>query len=310
MCRSLKDAVTELSMLGSAAEMNPRVICVVVNWNGWQDTIECLFSLRQQDYDRLEVLVVDNGSTNDSSQRILDAHPWVTLIQLKNNVGFPSGCNAGTRLAIQRGADYVWLLNNDTIVPADTVRKLLRVALSNPQAGAVGAVLYYMYSPTKVQAWGGGRINVWTGFVTHFEQATSFEGNTYLTGACMLLPRKVCQEVGIFYEGFFMYCDDSDFCLRLRSAGYELSIAKDTAILHKEGASSPKRSPLIDRFATTSGMRLLKRHAPLPFISITLFLLLRMANRVRRIEWKNLYAVWQGIVVYLKERHLKFTDQI
>lgn len=126
----------------------------------------------------------------------------------------------------------------------------------------------------------------------------------------MLLPRKVCEDVGIFYEGFFMYCDDSDFCLRLSRSGYKLSIAKDTAILHKEGASSPKRSPLIDRFATTSEMRLLKRHAPVPFISITLFLLLRMANRVRRFEWKNLYAVWQGIMVYLKERRLTFTDQI
>lgn len=290
--------------------MNPRVICVMVNWNGWQDTVECLFSLRQQNYDGLEVIVVDNGSTNDSSQRILEAHPWVTLIQLTRNVGFPSGCNAGTRMAIQKGADYVWLLNNDTIAPPDTIRELLRVASSHPQVGAVGAVLYYMHDPAKVQAWGGGRINLWTGFVTHFEQPTNFDGNAYLTGACMLLPRKVCEDVGVFYEGFFMYCDDSDFCIRLRRAGYELSIAQDTAILHKEGASSPKRSPLIDRFATTSGIRLLKRHAPLPAISITIFLLLRMGNRVRRLEWKNLRAVWQGIRVYLDERHLKFTDQV
>lgn len=297
-------------MQESNTSVSPRVACVVVNWNGWQDTVTCLQSLCQQDYDALEVIVVDNGSTEDSCRRIIEAHPWVTVIELKRNVGFPSGCNIGTRLALERGAEYVWLLNNDTISPPDTLKKLLRTASANPQAGAIGAVLYFMHDPTQVQAWGGGKINLWTSFVSHFTRPAKFCGNAYLTGACMLLPRRVCEEVGIFYEGFFMYCDDSDLGIRLRRAGYELVVAEDTAILHKEGASSPKRSPLIDKFATTSGMRLLKRHAPLPAISIPIFLLLRIANRIRRREWKNLAAVWQGISVYLKERRLLFTDQI
>src|SRR6185437_11477530 len=108
-----------------------------------------------------------------------------------------------------------------------------------------------------------GRVNLWTGFVSHFVEPTGFDRNAYLTGACMLLPRKICEAVGIFYEGFFMYCDDSDLCIRLHRAGFELSVVEDTAILHKEGASSPKRSPRIDCFVTTSEIRLLKRHAPL-----------------------------------------------
>lgn len=288
----------------------PRVICVVVNWNGWQDTVACLQSLRQQEYGALEVIVVDNGSIDDSCRKIAKVHPWVTVIESKRNLGFPSGCNIGTRLALERGAEYVWLLNNDTISPPDTLKKLLHSALANSRAGAIGAVLYFMHDPAQVQAWGGGKINLWTSFVSHFTQPAKFCGNVYLTGACMLLPRRVCEEVGIFYEGFFMYCDDSDLGIRLRRAGYELAVAEDTAILHKEGASSPKRSPLIDRFATTSGMRLLKRHAPLPAISISVFLLLRIANRIRRHEWQNLFAVCKGIEVYLKERRLEFTDQI
>ena len=296
-------------MQDEAAAM-ARVACVVVNWNGWQDTVECLNSLRQEDYSEFEVIVVDNGSTDDSIRRIQEAHPWVTLVETERNLGFPCGCNVGTRLALQRGADYVWLLNNDTIAPPDTLKKLLRTALANPGAGAIGAVLYYMHDPGRVQAWGGGRINLWTGFVTHFTQPTGLDGNAYLTGANLLLPRRVCEEVGIFYEGFFMYCDDSDLCIRLRRAGYGLMVAEDTAILHKEGGSSLKRSPRIDGFATTSGMRLLKRHAPLPNVSIGVFLLLRMANRARRGEWANLIAVWNGFLIYLKERRLQFTDQI
>ncbi len=97
--------------------VTPTIVCVLVNWNGWQDTIACLNSLHAQSYPALQVIVVDNGSTNDSCQRIREAHPWVTLIETGRNLGFPGGCNAGTRLAMERGADYVWLLNNDTTVP-------------------------------------------------------------------------------------------------------------------------------------------------------------------------------------------------
>jgi GT2 family glycosyltransferase len=289
---------------------SPSVSCVLVNWNGWQDTIECLHSLSRQRHPNLHVIVVDNGSTNDSASRIREAHPWVTLVETGSNLGFPGGCNVGTRLGLQHGAEYIWLLNNDTVAPDDTLCKLLREAEANPRAGAIGAVLYYMHDPKQVQAWGGGRLNLWTGFVSHFTRPTSLEGNTYLTGACILIPRRVCDEVGLLYEGFFMYCDDSDFGLRLRRAGYEIAIAKDTAVLHKEGASSPSRSPLIDCFATTSGMRLLKRHAPIPQISIAAFLLLRFANRILRAEWKNLAGVWRGVRVYFKESPLHFNERV
>jgi hypothetical protein len=301
---------TPLQDANSDCKTLPMIVCVVVNWNGWQDTVECLTSLRQQDYDGLQVIVVDNGSTNDSSRMIREAHPWVTVIETGRNLGFPGGCNVGTRLALERGADYVWLLNNDTIAPADTVRKLLQTAQKNPRAGAIGAVLYYMHDPTRVQAWGGGKVNLWTGFVSHFSKAAIFKKNTFLTGASMLLPRRICEEVGIFYEGYFMYCDDSDLCLRLHRSGYELVVCEDTAILHKEGGSSPKRSPLIDRFATTSCLRLLKRHAPMPEVSMAIYLALRIANRVRRREWKNITAVWQGVVVYFNGQSDSFTDRI
>jgi GT2 family glycosyltransferase len=289
---------------------SPLVCCVVVNWNGWRDTVECLNSLQRQEYDNLQVIVVDNGSTDGSSRKIQAAHPWTTVIETGRNLGFSSGCNVGTRLALQTNAEYVWLLNNDTIAPPDTTRKLVRTAQQNPNAGAVGAILYYMHDPKQVQAWGGGRINLWTGFVSHFDRPTRFSGNAYLTGASLLLPREICEEVGIFYEGFFMYCDDSDLCIRIRRAGYDLVVAEDTAILHKEGASSPKRSPLMDRFVTTSGMRLLKRQASLPGVSIVIFLCLRIANRIVRAEWKNLSATWNGIGVYVRERKQIYAERV
>ena len=272
--------------------------------------MECLNSLERQDYDNLRVIVVDNGSTNDSIERIREAHPWARLIETGCNLGFSTGCNVGIRLAIEGGADYVWLLNNDTVAPMDTTTKLLRTALANPESGAIGTVLHYLHNPSQVQAWGGGRINLWTGYVSHFNKPTRFGKNTYLTGASVLLPRRTCEAVGIFYEGFFMYGDDSDLSIRIRRAGYELVMAEDTCVLHKEGASSPKRSPLIDSYSTTSLMRLLKRQAALPILSILIFLSLRLGNRLVRREWSNLAGVWRGISVYVRERKLTFVDRL
>lgn len=289
----------------------PSVCCVVVNWNGWQDTLRCLESLRAQDYPRLSVIAVDNGSTNDSEQRIRAAHPEVELIQTGANLGFPSGCNVGTRAAYASGADFIWLLNNDTVAPPDTAGKLVRTAVANPSAGAVGAVLYYLHDPSKVQAWGGGSINLWTAYVRHYTAPANFDdGNSFLTGASMLMPRRICDQVGIFYEGFFMYCDDSDLCLRIRRAGHGLVVAQDTAVLHKEGGSSPPRSPLIDQFATTSTLRLLRRQAPAPVLSMALYLSLRLGKRLLRAEWPNLSAVLRGLRIFLAQRESTFTDRL
>jgi len=289
----------------------PLVICVVVNWNGWQDTLACLDSLRSQDYPNLRVIAVDNGSSNDSSARIRAAHPWAELLQLPTNLGFPGGCNAGTRRAYQQGADLIWLLNNDTIAPPTTASTIVRAAFAHPEAGAIGSVLYYFHDPSLVQAWGGGTINLNSAYVSHFTAPASFAAeNTFFTGASLTLPRHICESVGIFYEGFFMYCDDADLCIRIHRAGHPLVMTEDTAILHKEGASSPKRSPLIDQFATTSAIRMLRRAAPFPAFSICVYLLLRLGNRIRRREWKNFAAVCRGIRIVITERHRVFTDRL
>ncbi len=290
---------------------HPRLVCVLVNWNGWQDTLVCLDSLRAQDYPNLQVIVVDNGSTNASVERIRTAHPWVTLHETGENLGFACGCNAGTRLAYQRGADLVWLLNNDTSAPPETASLLVRTALAHPEAGAIGSVLHYLHAPNQIQAWGGGTIHLLTAYTAHFTAPASFApANTFLTGASLLLPRRTLEQVGLFYEGFFMYCDDSDLCLRLHRAGLPLVVCAETRILHKEGGSSPKRSPLIDRFATTSTLRLLQRAAPNPLLSMAAYLLLRLGNRLLRGRFANATAVCKGVTVFLTERHRVFTDQL
>jgi GT2 family glycosyltransferase len=280
---------------------DPGVCCVIVNWNGWRDTLDCLASLRDQDYGNLRVIVVDNGSTNDSVERIRSAFPEVRVIETGKNLGFTGGCNIGLRAGLASDAEFLWLLNNDTVCPPDTVRKLVRRAIASPDAGLVGTVLLYAHDPAKVQAWGGGKVRPWIAYTTHFEKPTEFGRNCYTTFASVLARRQMLEEVGLLYEGFFMYCDDSDLCLRMQNTRWKIVMAEDTAVLHKEAAST-KRSekPAMTKIVTVSSLRLIRRHSKLALIGMPVFIMLRLGNRVRKGEWKGFAAVLQGVMEYLR----------
>ena len=278
-----------------AVRQAPSLVCIVLNWNGWPDTIQCLASLANQNYPNLQVVVVDNHSTDDSVAQIQSAFPNVLLLNSPDNGGFAKGNNIGIRYAMAAGADFVWLLNNDTIAPPDTASALIEKAVAAPQAGAVGTVLYFMDSPANIQAWGGGRISLWHGYSSHFTQPATLDDGSFLTGASLLLRTAALQQVGLLDEIFFMYSEDADLCFRLRLAGWQLVVAEHTAVLHKENATSGKKSPRMDRYSAASGVIFLKRYATIPTIAVGLYLASRLGNRIRRREWDRFQAVLQGL---------------
>ncbi len=130
---------------------NTRVTCILLNWNGWQDTLACLDALKQCTFPDLTVIVVDNGSSNDSVVRIRAAHPDVPLLESKINLGFAGGNNIGIRYALAHHADYVWLLNNDTEPAPDALPALVSKALTNDRIGAVASICYYANAPSTVK---------------------------------------------------------------------------------------------------------------------------------------------------------------
>ena len=287
-----------------SAPHSPAVACVLVNWNNWRDTAECLASLALQDYPNLRVVVVDNGSTNDSVAQLRAAHPWASYIENGINAGFPKACNVGAKHPCVADADFLWMLNNDTIVPPDTTRKLVATALAQPGAGVIGAVLYFAHAPGQVQAWGGGHVSLWTGYNFHYTAPVQFTRSSYLTFASALIRRATFDQLDGLFEGSFMYFEDADFCLRARDAKWQLAVATDTAILHKEGASiknlsSGRTTPgnlRLERIVTSAGLVFLRRHAPVPTISCLLFVLSRIAKRIVRADWPALRAVLLGYI--------------
>ena len=271
-----------------------RVAVVILNWNGWKDTISCLESLLRLDYPDFYLVVVDNASTDDSVAQIARAMPHVELLQTGANLGFGGGCNAGIRHALDKGADYIWLVNSDAVADPGALSALVRVADGNPALGSVGSVLYEVDQLDKVQLWGGARVNLWTGQSRHQLFSRSLD---FISGASLLLRRTALEEVGLFdQKTFFMYWEDTDIHVRLRKAGWQLAVADDSRLWHKQSASLEKQSPLLDEYFVQSGVRFLRRHAPFPSIPISLMLARMLVKRVVTGQFKRTKAVLKGFL--------------
>lgn len=271
-----------------------RVAVVVVNWNGWKDTISCLESLLRLNYPDFYLIVVDNASTDDSVAQIKRAIPDVELLQTGANLGFGGGCNAGMRHAFVKGVDYIWLVNSDAVADSGALSALVRVADLNPALGSVGSVLYEVDKLDKVQLWGGGRVNLWTGQSRHQLFSRSLD---FISGASLLLRRTALEDVGLFdQKTFFMYWEDTDIQFRLRKAGWQLAVADDSRLWHKQSASLGKQNPLLDEYFVQSGVRFFKRYAPFPLIPISLMLARMLVKRVVTGQFDRTKAVLKGFL--------------
>jgi GT2 family glycosyltransferase len=279
-------------------EFEIQVTCVVLNWNGWRDTIDCLDALKESAYPSLRLIVVDNGSTDDSVARIRTAHPDVLLLQAESNLGFAGGNNIGLRHALSHGADYVWLLNNDTTPDRNALSTLVRKAGEDKAIGAVASVCYYAASPAKVEAWAGARVNLWIGYGRNTREPRQDDWFDSLNGTSMLIARAALEDVGLLDEGFFLYWEDTEFSIRLRKRGWRIAAAPDSRVLHKVNASTGGNKVVLDRFQTASVLRLLRLHAPAPRIASLLFLIIRFARRIARLQFARCQSVWLGIQDY------------
>jgi GT2 family glycosyltransferase len=266
---------------------------LVLNWNNWKDTNECLASLQALDYGDWSVIVLDNGSTDGSVPRIRERFPDVEIMELGENLGYAKGNNAGIRAALERGAEYVWLLNNDATVDPRALRALVEKAEGDQKIGAVGSAIYSMTHPEQLQSWGGGHVSR-IGRSHHFTGPVSDERVQFLTGASLFLRCSAVKSVGLLDEGFFMYWEDADYCFRMRRAGWKLAVSGDSKVWHKEQGTIGKRSERLDFQFSKSAVRFYNRNSNMPFLPIAITILLRIAKRAMVRDWKSVRAVWTG----------------
>jgi len=223
---------------------NPRAIIIIVNWNGKDVTLDCLASLQRVSLPACRVLVVDNGSTDDSVSAIRTRYPATELLALPENRRFAGGNNAGIRQALAGGADFILLLNNDTVVDPGFLTALLDRFRREERCGMVVPKIYYHNAPDLLW-YAGGELSFWTGTTRHRgirepdrgQYDTAVETG-YATGCCLLVSREVVERIGLLDESFFMYSEDADWCMRARRAGYRIMFEPRARIWHKLSVSA------------------------------------------------------------------------
>ncbi|MCX7791538.1 MAG: glycosyltransferase family 2 protein [Chloroflexaceae bacterium] len=220
--------------------MSTRVAIIVLTYNGLADTLACLASLERLDYprERYCVVVVDNASQDGTPAAVREACPQVVVIENGANLGFAAGNNVGLRYALAQGYDYALLLNNDTEAAPDMLTELVNAAESDPCAGAVGPIIYYHAAPTRVWSAGGwidwGRgISGMEGEVEDRGQFTATREVDFVTGCAMLLRRAALERAGLLDERFFMYFEETEWCVRARRAGFRILFAPRAKLWHK-----------------------------------------------------------------------------
>ncbi len=294
-----------MSELPVDEDISPLVGCILLNWNGWQDTIACLDALKHCTYRHMIIIVVDNGSSDDSVARIRAAYPDIVLLESGANLGFAGGNNVGIRYAIAQGADYLWLLNNDTEPAPDALTALVAKASTNRRIGAVASICYYADRPDTVQIWAGGRVNLWIGYSPYTTEPHDDDWFHWLNGTSLLLTSRALQAVGLLDERFFLYWEDTEIGLRLRRNGWQLAAAPNSRVLHKVSASTGGSKLILDRYTTSSGLRTLRLYSSMPHLAAFLFLTMRFIRRLPRLQFSRCRSVCLGIRDYFEatERH-------
>lgn len=241
---------------------SPLVAIVVLNWQNAPDTLDCLNSVTKLSYDNYHTIVVDNGSKDDSVKQIQSAFPEVNLIALPDNLGYAAGNNAGIRQGIKQGADYIFVLNNDTLLAPDTLQKLVSVAEKNPQVGMVGPKMY-CYQPDDMIFAAGSVIEWRKGDIFHrgmfiadeiWSDNIAPEPVDFITGCGVLVRRELIETAGPLDLSFFLNYEDVEWCVRARRMGYEVWYTPDAILWHKISATLGEASPANTYYMTRNAL--------------------------------------------------------
>ena len=245
----------------------PHLCAVVIAYNQWEQTLACLQALSGVTYPARTVLLVDNGSTDGTTEAVAQAFPQVCVLRLDENRGYAGGANIGLAHALADGADYVLLLNNDVWVPPDAPEALVAAAEADPCIAAVGPKVYYADDPQRLQS-AGGTID-WRTMRSQLIGQDEIDQSQYdyprdvdfVSGCAMLIRARAWSMVGGFDLAYFLYYEEVDWCLRARRVGWKVVYIPSTGIWHADKVSSADEPGLVTYYTTRNLLLLAHRYA-------------------------------------------------
>lgn len=269
-----------------------KVCIIILNYNGFHDTIECIDGvLKYIDLAICEILVVDNGSEQDDIMHLRKfcGNNPVHLIETKKNLGYAGGNNAGIQYAINKGYEYVCILNNDTIVSEDFLTPCIDVLASKKEIGFVGPTIID-YKTNRIQSTGGS-IDLLRGKVDLLNPGANAEEIRsklqmipcdYVGGACIIFRVNLIDKVGLIPENYFLFFEETEWCYRALRAGYHNYCLTDYSIVHKGSQSTGNYSGLQEYLMARNRVVFVKRNMKNPF-KFTVFLLYILCGNIRRV---------------------------
>ena len=291
----------------------PFVISVILNTNRRADTLECLESLFHNSYSNQAVIVLDNHSTDGSVNAIREAYPQVQLIELDENLGYAGNNNVGIQAAMEQGADWVLVLNEDVILDADCLSKLVEIGESDSKIGIVGPLVYHHNEPMVIQSAGGLLGQHWESIhVGKNEldqgQFTAPRPVEWISGCAILVRRAAIEQAGMLDKNYFIYWEETEWCIRLGGAGWKIVNVPQAKVWHKGVQRNYQPKPSFTYYGTRNHLLTLAKHkAPLRAWMFTWLQILRtLVSWSIKSKWRSRRehrdAMWKGIVDFLQHR--------
>jgi GT2 family glycosyltransferase len=291
----------------------PYVISIILNTNRCEDTLDCLASLEQSTYQNHTEIVLDNASTDGSVDAIRSAFPGVQIVSLEENLGYAGNNNLGIRRALEQGADWVFVLNEDTIQASDCLSNLVEVGQSNPQIGIVGPMVYNFDEPQVIQS-AGGLYDKYLS-ASHIAQNELDTGQfsqphmvDWISGCAIMVKREVIQDIGKIDERFFYYVEEVEWCLRTVRAGWQIMHVPQAKLWHKGVRRDYQPTPSVTYYATRNRLLMLSKHKAPPMARIVAwqFITRTLISWSLKPKWRCMSehrnAMWRGAMDFLRHR--------
>jgi hypothetical protein len=248
--------------------MNPTVCAIVLCYNGVELTLECIESLRNQTFPKLEIIIIDNDSPDHTAEIVSSHYPESLVINSGRNLGYVAGNNLGIQIALEKQSEYFFLVNNDTKLDPDCVTTLVNTFSGDNSIGVLGPMVYIWDQPSRVSSAGGqvnwkyaDAVNVGAGEEDHGQfQARSVD---FVNGCGIMVTRQAVDKAGVLDPKFFMYWEETDWCQRIYAAGFKIYFEPEARMWHNAPIRSDELGPTTIYYMTRNRFLFFYRHTPM-----------------------------------------------
>lgn len=299
----------------------PFVVTIVLNNNRRDDTLTCLASLEQSTYQNHQIILLDNATSDGSIPAVRSAFPQVEIVELTANLGYAGNNNIGIKLALEKGADWVFVLNEDTRVDANCLAELVAVGNSNPAIGVVGPMVYHYDEPEVIQS-AGGILSQDAWEPLHLGQNETDRGQyagphavDWISGCAIMVRKSFIEQNGLLDERFFCYEEETEWCLRGKKNGWQMVHVPQAKIWHKGVQRDYEPASYVTYYITRNKFLMLNKHqAPLSiWVSTWAQTIRTLLSWSVRPKWRDMRehrnAMWHGVVDFLRRRWGEWRQQ-